>query len=42
MMKMPRSIWSKVGFIVGEPIPATLATRQYLEKQVRALRADWK
>ncbi|MCX7208636.1 MAG: MFS transporter [Proteobacteria bacterium] len=42
MMKMPRSIWAKIGFTVGEPIPAELASRQHLEQQVRILRADWK
>ena len=41
MMKRPRGIWSKIGFIAGEPVPAELATRQYLEQQVRRLRADW-
>ncbi|MDR3429113.1 MFS transporter [Silvimonas sp.] len=42
MMKMPRGIFSKIGFVVGEPVPPEAATRQRLEADVRALRGDWR
>jgi 1-acyl-sn-glycerol-3-phosphate acyltransferase len=41
MMKMPRGIFSKIGIVVGEPIPATAVTRQELENTIRQLRGDW-
>ncbi|WP_035054152.1 MFS transporter [Andreprevotia chitinilytica] len=41
MMKMPRRVWSKIGFRVGKPVPAEAAGREYLEDEVKALRGAW-
>ena len=41
MMKMPRGIFSKIGFVIGLPIAAENVNRQVLEEQVRQLRGDW-
>lgn len=41
MMKMPRGIFSKIGVVVGEAIPASELTRQNLETEIRRLRGDW-
>ncbi len=42
MMKMPRGIFSKIGVVIGEAIPASDLSRQNLEDEIRRLRGDWK
>lgn len=41
MMKMPRGIFSKIGLVVGDPIPPQDVTRQKLEDEIHRLRGDW-
>ncbi|HSC79582.1 MAG TPA: 1-acyl-sn-glycerol-3-phosphate acyltransferase, partial [Chitinolyticbacter sp.] len=41
MMKWPRRVWSRIGFVVGMPVPAAAAGSGTLEHEVRTLRGDW-
>ena len=40
--KRPRRFWSRIELVIGEPMPAAVATADHLESVVRGLRGDWK
>ncbi len=41
MMKIPRRFFSRIGIVVGEPVPANLVTAAGLREQVLRLRGSW-
>ncbi len=39
--RVPKRFRAHIALVVGDPIPAELATAEYLEQKVRELRGDW-
>ena len=42
MVGVPRRFWSKIGLVVGEPVPPEQVSAERLQEQVASLRGDWK
>ena len=40
-LRLPRRFWSRIGLVVGDPIPPEQASAEYLEQRVKELRGDW-
>jgi 1-acyl-sn-glycerol-3-phosphate acyltransferase len=40
-LRLPRKFRSRIALVIGDPIPAELASAEYLEQRVRELRGDW-